>query len=81
VAVALNVVVDPVATVTRIPAEPNVEAVPEPATVPVQPAVVYSRTVEPVSAVPLIVGVLLELGEVGVVPERVTAPGALLSLT
>ena len=80
VAVALNVVVLPAATVTDRPVDPNTDAVPVAAGVPVQPTVEYSRTVEPASAVPLTTGVVLGLGEAGVTLVRVTSPGAVESL-
>ena len=45
-----------------------------------QPAVGYSRTVDPASAVPCTAGVVLGLGEAGVTLVRVTSPGAVESL-
>ncbi len=80
VAVARKVVVLPAATVTVSPEEANAAAVPVAAGVPVHPAVGYSLTVDPASAVPFTTGVVLGLGEAGVMLVRVTSPGALESL-
>ena len=46
-----------------------------------QPAVVYSLTVDPASAVPLTTGVVLGLGEAGVTLVSTTGAGAVESLT
>ena len=81
VAVALNVVVLFAVTVTGRPGEPNADAVPVAAGGPVHPAVVYSCTVDPASAVPATDGVVLVLGEAGVVLVRMTGAGAVESLT
>ena len=80
VAVALKVVVLPAATVTVRPGDANAAAAPVAAGVPVQPAVGYSRTVDPASAVPFTTGLVLGLGEAGETLVRVTNPGATESL-
>jgi hypothetical protein len=80
VAVAQNVVVLFADTVTPIPGEANVEALPLPATADVQVPLVYSVTVEPASALPRMVGVVLVLdGDAGLVPVNVGTAGAVLS--
>ena len=66
VAVAQYVTVAPVPTVTATLKFPPV-ATPVPATLLVQVALVYSLTVDPAVAVPLIEGVVLLDGEAGVV--------------
>src|SRR4029078_475005 len=73
VAVALKVVDESSATATVIPVA-NAAAVPGAVGAPVQVAVVYSLTVEPASAVPLIAGALLLAGPAGVAvrPEGLT---------
>ena len=53
------------ATATLSPGEEKAAAVPLAATVLVQEALVYSLTVEPASAVPLIEGLLLFAGDAG----------------
>jgi hypothetical protein len=77
----LKVVVVPTTTVAVRPGEANAAAVPVASGVPVHPAVEYSRTVEPASAVPWTVGVVLGLGEAGAALVRVTSPGGAESLT
>ena len=69
----------PAATVTVRPGDANAAAVPVATGVPVQPAVEYSRTVDPASAVPFTTGVVLGLGEAGVMLVSVTSPGAIES--
>jgi hypothetical protein len=81
VAVALNVVVLPNTTVTVRPGEVNAAAVPVATGEPVQPAVEYTFTVDPASAVPFTTGVVLVFGEVGVTLVNVTGAGAAESLT
>ena len=81
VAVALNVVVLPSTTVAVRPGAANAAAVPVAAGVPVQPAVEYSFTVDPASAVPFTTGVVLVLGEGGVTLVSTTNDGAVESLT
>ncbi len=71
----------PTTTVAVRPAPPNAAAVPVATGVPVQPAVVYSFTVDPASAVPFTTGLVLGLGEVGVTLVSVTSAGAAASLT
>ena len=71
----------PAATVTVSPGEANAAAVPVAAGEPVQPAVGYSLTVDPASAVPFTAGVVLGLGDAGVKLLSVTSPGAVESLT
>jgi hypothetical protein len=80
VAVALNAVVLPGATVTENPADPNADAAPVAAGDPVQPEVVYSETVDPASAVPFTTGVVLGFGDAGVTLRAVTNPGGVESL-
>src|SRR4051794_21245218 len=60
---------------------PPAVAAPEPATADVHVAFVYSVTVERGSAVPLIAGVLLFAGELGVVAVGVGLSGTRLSIT
>ena len=79
VAVALNVVVLPSTTVAVRPGAANAAAVPVAAGVPVQPAVAYSLTVDPASAVPFTTGVVL--GEDGVTLVSTTGTGAVESWT
>jgi hypothetical protein len=79
VAVALNVVVLPSATVAVRPGEVNAAAVPVATGEPVQPAVAYTFTDDPASAVPFTTGVVLVFGEVGVTLVSVTGAGAVES--
>ena len=72
----------PAATVTVSPGEANAAAVPVAEGEPVQPAVGYSRTVDPASAVPFTAGVVLEPGDARRGSSlSVTNPGAVESLT
>ena len=81
VAVARNVVEEVSATATLSPGDARAAAEPVAATAPVHDASVYSRTVEPASAVPLIVGELSLAGESGSVSLSVGGPGAVVSTT
>ena len=71
----------PSTTVAVRPGAANAAAVPVAAGVPVQPAVEYSFTVDPASAVPFTTGVVLVLGEGGVTLVSTTGAGAVESWT
>jgi hypothetical protein len=75
------VVVELLETETARPGEANAAAVPVAATALVQVAFVYSLTVEPASASPMIFGALLLAGETGLVAVKVGAAGAIESST
>ena len=77
VAVALNVVDAFTGTETPKPGVPNVAAVPLARDAPEQSEVVYSRTVEPASALPKMLGLALLDGDAGVEVKPVGAAGAL----
>ena len=62
-----------------MPPDANSPALPEPKTVPVQFAVVYSLTVEPASAVPRILGELSLPGDAGALPDGAGVAGAIES--
>ena len=68
-------------TVSVIPGEANVAAVPLAATALVHVEFVYSFTVEPASALPMIFGALLFAGEAGLVLVSVGCAGAVESST
>ena len=80
-ALAKNVVDVSSATETAMPGEANVAALPEPAMADVQVLFVYSLTVEPASADPMIFGELLLAGEAGDVDVTFGALGAVESST
>ena len=69
------------ATETVRPGEAKAAAVPLPASALVQAEFVYSLTVEPASALPMIFGALLFAGEAGLVELTVGAAGAFESST
>jgi hypothetical protein len=81
VAVALNVVDVLSATATVRPGLARFAAVPVTAGAPVQAPVVYTLTVEPASAVPVIAGELLFAGETGEEASDVGSAGAVESST
>ena len=81
VAVALNVVELLSATETVKPGEANAAALPFATGVPEQSLVVYSFTVEPDSAVPVMLGLLLFAGDAGVEARPVGAAGTVESST
>ena len=68
-------------TETVSPGEANAAAVPVTATALVHVEFVYSFTVEPASALPMIFGALLFAGEAGLVELTVGATGAVESST
>jgi hypothetical protein len=78
VAVALNVVELLSATDADRP-DANPVAVPLVTGAPEQSLVVYSFTVEPASAVPVMLGLLLFASEAGIEPNPLGAPGAVES--
>ena len=69
------------ATATLSPGDENAAAVPLAATALVHEELVYSLTVEPASALPLIAGLLLFAGEVGLTESDEGAAGAAESST
>jgi hypothetical protein len=79
VADAQIVVLELLATVMPRPGEANAAAVPAPTTVDVHVEFVNKSTVDPASAVPMIVGLLLLEGELGLVPVTAGAAGAVVS--
>jgi hypothetical protein len=79
VAVALKVVEESFATEIVSPGEANAAAVPVAAAPPEQSLVVYTRTVEPASAVPEISGLLSFAGETGLEASAVGRLGAVVS--
>ena len=79
VAVALKVVEESSETATGMPGLEKVAALPVAVGAPEQSLVVYSSTVEPASAVPVIFGELSFAGESGVEPSDDGAAGALES--
>jgi hypothetical protein len=81
VAVALKVVDVSLETETVRPGEAKAAAVPVAAAPPVQPAVGYTRTVEPASAEPVISGLLSLAGETGLEPSALGSAGAVESST
>jgi multisubunit Na+/H+ antiporter MnhC subunit len=80
VAVALNVVELLSATDTDRP-EAKLVALPLVTGLPEQSLVVYSFTVEPASAVPVFIGLLLVAGEAGTEPNALGAVGTVESST
>ena len=76
IALARNKVVVLLATDAVSPGVLNSVAGPEATGVPVQPAVVYSATVEPLAAKPFTLGSLLLAGELGSVSLILGAAGA-----
>jgi hypothetical protein len=81
VAVALKVVVVSSETATVRPGLENAAAVPVAVGAPVHPAVVYSLTVEPASAEPLMAGELLFAGPTGVEASEAGSAGEVESST
>jgi hypothetical protein len=81
VAVALKVVEVSSATATVSPGLAKAAAVPVTAGAPVQAPVVYTLTVDPASAVPVIAGELLFAGETGLEASEVGRAGAVESST
>ena len=81
VAVAYNVVVASLGTVTDTPPAPNDAALPLPNTDPLQVEPEYTFTVEPAAADPVTLGLLLFDGDAGDTPLTVGAPGGVESST
>ena len=81
VAVALNVVELSLETAIVSPGLAKAAAVPVAAAPPEQSLVVYTRTVEPASAVPLISGLLSFAGETGLEARALGSAGAVESST
>jgi hypothetical protein len=79
IATPWNVVVESAATVTPMPGDENSAAVPEPAGVPVHVPFLYSWTVEPASADPVINGVPSFDGDAGTVDVNVGGAGGTTS--
>jgi hypothetical protein len=75
VAVAWKVVVLPAATVTAMPGEAKLAALPVAAGLPEQSAVVKILIVDPALAAPFTLGVVLLPGDVGSVPVTVGTAG------